>query len=320
MMVSKFKNQKIKVGFIIAVALSLFLHFGLGLGLWIYKPKVAESQNIEIKFVEQPPTPETIPNMPKVKDEAKQIVDQDDKALNNEIDEKAKFLSKNNQKVVHQTATRNHGDFQNRAAKSTVSGNGGEVKPIKLQDLTPKYDIAKAVRDRQEQEQAFDKDPEGYKTAHKKKEEEASKVTPEAAKPGTTGEQVSQTIDYVKDLDPGLETLLSTREFVYYTYYARIRRQLNQFWAPKVREKMIAMARTGRQPASSNDIITKCLVTLDKGGQLMKVQIVGVSGVHELDEAAVEAFKMAAPFPNPPHGIVETDGTIKLLWSFILEV
>ena len=46
---------------------------------------------------------------------------------------------------------------------------------------------------------------------------------------GPGGEKVNQTIDYIKDLEPGLETLLTTREFVYYTYYARIRGQLNQF-------------------------------------------------------------------------------------------
>ena len=47
--------------------------------------------------------------------------------------------------------------------------------------------------------------------------------------------------------------------------------------------------------------------------------MVGQSGVTDLDEAAMEAFKQAAPFPNPPKGIVEKDGRIRIRWDFILE-
>jgi protein TonB len=39
----------------------------------------------------------------------------------------------------------------------------------------------------------------------------------------------------------------------------------------------------------------------------------------DLDSAAVEAFRQAAPFPNPPKGMVEADGTIKIRWDFVLE-
>ena len=60
------------------------------------------------------------------------------------------------------------------------------------------------------------------------------------------------------------------------------------------------MYKQGRQLASSEDKITRCLITLDKEGKLVKVQVIGNSGVQELDQAAVEAFKSAAPFPNPP--------------------
>jgi len=52
---------------------------------------------------------------------------------------------------------------------------------------------------------------------------------------------------------------------------------------------------------------------------LIKVQVIGRSGIQDLDDAAVEAFKAAAPFPNPPKGIVDEDGTIRIRWDFILE-
>ena len=51
----------------------------------------------------------------------------------------------------------------------------------------------------------------------------------------------------------------------------------------------------------------------------MKVQVLEDSGLRDLDEAAVDAFREAAPFPNPPQGIVEKDGTVKIRWDFVLE-
>jgi protein TonB len=313
------RKRQIQIGLSTAVIGSILFHVFFGLSLLLYQPKPMVQDRIEIQMVETPPP---MPKMEDViKDSAKQIVDQDDKALNKEIDPKAKFLSKNDQKVEKQTLAKQHGDFQNRATRATNPGNGGQ-KQFKMSDFTPKFDVAKAVRDRQTEEKKFDQDPDAYKLAQKQKQKERdpAQANPSAVKPGETGEQVSQSVDYIKDLDPGLETLLSTREFVYYTYYARIRRQLNQFWGPKVKEKLVAMYRSGRQIASSSDKITKCLITLDKEGKLVRVQIIGISGVHELDEAAVEAFKLAEPFPNPPKGIIEDDGTIRLRWDFILEV
>jgi len=315
-------NRQLKLGLATFVALSLFVHFLFVAGLSIVSNRPPEIVPLQFEMVEETEQ-KSMPKMENlVKDEAKQIVDQDEKALNKEIDEKAKFLSRNNQKVEKQTVTKNRGEFQNRATRSSTPGTGGQ-KQLSVLDLAPKFDVVKAVQDKQKAEQKFEEDPNGYqlqKAATAQKPVPKPLPQPQATQPGETGQQASQTVDYIKDLDPGLETLLSTREFVYYTYYARIRRQLNQFWGPKVREKLVALYRSGRQIASSTDKITKCLVTLNKDGKLMRVQIIGNSGVHELDEAAVEAFKLAEPFPNPPHGMVEDDGSIRIRWDFILEV
>jgi len=39
-------------------------------------------------------------------------------------------------------------------------------------------------------------------------------------------------------VNTGMQTLLSTREFVYYSYYARIKEAIRQHWEPNVREKV----------------------------------------------------------------------------------
>jgi protein TonB len=135
------------------------------------------------------------------------------------------------------------------------------------------------------------------------------------------GAESSQTNDYIKDVDQGLETMLNTREFKYYSYYNRIRKQLSQHWEGKVRDKLSKLFKEGRAPAATNkDRITKVMIVLNDAGTLVRVQVLSDSGVRDLDDAAVEAFRDAAPFPNPPKGIVESDGTVKIRWDFVLEV
>ncbi len=304
------KTNKRKLTVYEWLILSLGLHISFALSLFLYQQPPKTDDRIEVQLIEKKPDLEQLKPQVAVKDDIKQIVDQDEKAMNDEVDEKTKFLSAHNQKVVKQTVSKNQGDFKNRANKDNQNGESGaekkiaKAKKIDMDSLSPQYDISKAVQQMEARE--------------KKTFEQTQKQ--QVAKPGRPGSESSSTIDYIKDLDPGLETLLSTREFVYYTYYARIRKQLNQFWSPKVKEKITKMYREGRQIASTDDKITKCLVTLDKIGNLVKVQIIGISGIRELDEAAIEAFKLAAPFPNPPNGMVDDDGNIKVRWDFILEM
>lgn len=277
------------------------------------KPEVVQVDFISPKNAEQKPKKQT----PKI--EKMLVVDQDETPLNDEKSD-SKYLSAHNQVVKKQTVAQNRGEFKNSPNQNQKSGDGGEkFKPMTVEDFKPKFDIRKAIQEKVAREQVEEKQSE--EDAIKKFEERANAQPPiaSAKKPGTTGDEASQTIDYIKDLDPGLETLLSTKEFVYYTYYARIRRQLNQYWGPKVREKLTKIYQQGRTIASSEDKITKLLITLDKAGKLVKAQVIGDSGIHDLDEAAVEAFRAAAPFPNPPTGIIDPDGMIKIRWDFILE-
>ncbi len=315
------RKKKFRLGLITAIMVSLFVHFGLASGVFLFEPPKFNSDRIEVQILEPPSEKVVYKIEAEEKNMAKQVVDQAEKPINDEIDQKAKYLSAHNQKVEKQTRATNHGEFQNTASKSNIAGESGSPNKVNVKDFSPQFDVSKAVHDREVREQQIDNDLDGLKLAEKNQQEKPQqKPAPAAQNPGNNGEKISQSLDYIKELDPGLETLLSTREFVYYTYYARIRRQLNQFWAPKVKEKMMLIYRQGRQIASSEDKITRCLVILDKAGKLTRVQIIGDSGIRELDEAAVEAFKAAAPFPNPPRGIVDESGLIKIRWDFILEV
>ena len=79
------------------------------------------------------------------------------------------------------------------------------------------------------------------------------------------------------------------------------------------------MMRRGRTIASARDKVTRLVIVLNQQGTLIGVRVLERSGERDLDQTAIDAFRAAAPFPNPPEGIVEEDGTIKIRWDFVLE-
>jgi TonB family protein len=314
------KWQSGKNLFAIFLIVSLLIHAISWQGTYLlstfYSPKMPEV--VEISFIEPKPAESLIPkNSNELPLDKMQIVEQSEKPINDEKPEDTKFLSAHNQVIKKQTVAAKTGDFRNRQEKDNSEGTGGKPK-LQLADLKPDLDIGKMVERKHQQEQMLEKtmDADALKVAEEKTKAQRFLPNPN---PGTGGSEASQTSDYLKDMDKGMETLLSTREFVYYTFYARIRRQLNQHWGGKVREKITKILQEGRSIASSEDKITKLQITLDRVGKLIKVQVVGDSGIRDLDQAAVEAFQEAAPFPNPPSGIVDPDGTIKIRWDFVVE-
>jgi protein TonB len=287
------KNRKLKPVAIFLI-LSVFAHLCLWVSLNLTSvapsaPQIAE--NVEVNYI----SPEQAQQLTKLS----QIVEQKNR-VNDEIDKAAKYLSAFDQKVIRETKAAHSGRFNNTPAGGASSQGMKQARDVKkqtkkiaqakgelpsLKDLSPKFSPSPGP-------------PEQVVRA-----------------PG----QSTQTDDYLKDVKNGLQTMLSTREFVYYSYYSRIKEQISQYWEPNVREKVKIVYRQGRNIASAHDRVTQLMITLDKNGGLIKVEVITASGVHDLDDAAIEAFRSAAPFPNPPKGIVEHDGTIKIRWDFILE-
>jgi protein TonB len=279
-------------------------------------PKLEPKMNeITVEILDQKPAPTKPVIRPVRAEKAKakseqlerQIVEQEEKKTNEEAPD-TRFLSAQNQRVEKQTVARNKGEFRN-SAKQTTTKNDSEKQnqSSKPWSLAPKLSAASL-------------EEEGEKRAELEKQKLQEKISDdEDAKKSEVAEDGSQTQDYVKDVDQGLETLLNAREFKYYTYYNRIRRQLSQYWEPNVRTKLSNMFKQGRYIAAATDRVTKLVVVLDKVGNLVKVQVIKESGVTDLDDAATEAFRAAAPFPNPPAGIIEQDGTVKIRWDFVLE-
>ncbi len=285
---------------------SLLLHVLFFLGFWAanLRPVAPPVAKIEVEYVEPeaPQVPGEKSKVARSKDTLTDQIVEQQKRLNEEKDEDSRFLSAFDQQVLKQTRAERSGQFKNTAK------GGHKDEGQKDGDKKEKAEVDKRVRKREKGELPDLKD-----------------LAPKfALNPGPKGLTVdngdpSQTDDYLKDVQSGLQTLLSTREFIYYSYYNRIKEALRQHWEPNVREKVKIIYRKGRNIASAKDRVTQVLVTLDSTGELIKIEVISRSGVESLDEAATEAFKSAAPFPNPPSGMVEKDGTIKIRWDFVLE-
>lgn len=124
--------------------------------------------------------------------------------------------------------------------------------------------------------------------------------------------------DFIKDIAEGSQTMLNTKEFAFYSFYQRVRKQLEQFWEPALRERLDKMINRGRMIASEKDHSTRLMVIMNSEGIITKIQVENTSGLIDLDEVAVESFNKAGPFPNPPRGMVDIDGKVRVEWEFVL--
>jgi TonB family protein len=148
---------------------------------------------------------------------------------------------------------------------------------------------------------------------------EAAKSTSLGTKSGDVQKRgISSTNDFVEDVPLGDLTYLNTVEYKYYGFFFRIRQKLEQFWGRSIQEKANSIMKEGRRVASNDNLITSLEVTLNKLGQIVSVVINGSSGVQELDDAAIESFNQAGPFPNPPQGLIK-NGVVKIAWGFVVK-
>lgn len=119
--------------------------------------------------------------------------------------------------------------------------------------------------------------------------------------------------DYLPDLPEGDELSLNAREFRYWSFFQRMRENLKQHWRPGEKYRR-------RDPWGKvygvRDRLTVLAVTLDRSGKVHDLQLVRGSGVDFLDDEALHAFHAAGSFPNPPPGLIETDGFIRFRFGF----
>src|SRR5690606_16976459 len=149
---------------------------------------------------------------------------QDEKPVNDEIDPHAKYLSQFNQKVVKETRAANTGKYNNTAGKGLSKG-GAPEKTREAMNLKPQSKGQGSVLDK------FKPKVDWTAMANRNF--------------GGDGRDLSRTSDHLKDVEKGAQTILSTREFVYYSYFKRIKGQIQQHWEPSIKGKMQKLIHSG---------------------------------------------------------------------------
>jgi TonB family protein len=123
--------------------------------------------------------------------------------------------------------------------------------------------------------------------------------------------------DYLPSVEESDETGLNSRAFKYATFFNRIKKKIAQQWKP-------ADAQQRYDPTFSihgyQSRYTVLYIVLDDRGNMVSVEVQRTSGVDFLDQEALSAVAAAAPFPNPPPGVVEEDGKIRFPFGFYFQI
>src|SRR5262245_25380601 len=124
------------------------------------------------------------------------------------------------------------------------------------------------------------------------------------------------TQDRLKDIDDGDETALNSKRWRFASFFNRVKRQVAEHWHPDEVYRQ-------RDPTGSvygrRNRYTELRIQLNPDGRLSKVALAQPSGLEFLDDEAVEAFKEAEPFPNPPRQLIE-NGTINFGFGFLFDL
>lgn len=333
-----FKKDSNKISY--AFLFSLLIHLGIGLSY------VKHKLNPEFNATAFKTAPHTIGTIklddikvisPKAlkaikESQGKQIVANENNGRK-EKPKNSRFQGEMDQTFDRQTMARTNGSFK-EAGLGRKTGSVGAIAQSETPKASPapakkaksiskgaqtlslsalgNFEIAQVAEEQAkaiEEEKAMAKAMEGNG-----KESQALGI--EKGKSGVNG--LAQSNDFVEEVPLGDMTNLNTTENKYYGFYHRIRQKLEQHWGSSIKDKVKNLYRSKSRVPASENLITSVTVILNEAGNIVDIKIEGTSGVRELDQAAIESFNKAGPFPNPPKGLL-VGGRATIQWGFVVK-
>lgn len=131
------------------------------------------------------------------------------------------------------------------------------------------------------------------------------------------GRGLGQTNDFLEDVPLGDFTKLNTQEYQFFGFYDRVRKKLEQFWGFRIQEQAKKIFKSGRHIASEKNLVTGLTIELNDKGEIVDIMLKSTSGMRELDQAAIDSFNQAGPFPNPPKKMLK-NGRATIEWGFVV--
>ncbi|WP_246845704.1 energy transducer TonB [Bdellovibrio sp. ZAP7] len=288
--------KRIHAFIFVTMAISLLLHLGLITGVIVWAPLFSppKPEAIEITLDTPPPAAPSKQSKNNQQIVRKSLVPDQMKAPDDET--LARFLSEQRQRVKKEMQASDNGMTENRTNTSTL--------PKK--SVTPPKQAQKAQEKTQVDKNDTDKD--GYRTVDITKELAEMNALNQGQ--STVGESLPT------DVKIGSFTALNTDRYLFYSFYARIEELVRYRWETRVMTTINGMDPALAMNLSRRNWNTQVEFLLDKRGFLQKAMVMKESGVKGFDAAAVNAFKEARVFPNPPQEMIEEDGYIHLRYTF----
>jgi len=122
--------------------------------------------------------------------------------------------------------------------------------------------------------------------------------------------------DWLNDIEESDSTFLNAKEYKYATFFNRIKKSVSQYWNPS---NVILKYDPYGNIYGNKDRLTIVKVKIDSTGNLKDLDVSQSSGVDFLDRVAMDAFRSAQPFPNPPRGLMDENGDISFNFGFYVE-
>lgn len=258
------------------------------------------SKSIKVKLIQEALSEMTKTNV------KRQIVQSEDSASNEKPQDKS-FLSDKDRKFDRETMAKAIDSFQKAALGNAHVTNPQQAKTAKTKK--------KAIQDLKLSDFGMEA---GDPMPQEVSRSPASQSIKGLENGDLNSQGLSATNDYVEEVALGDFTHLNTTEYKHYGFFHRIRQKLEQFWGKSLHEKANNIFRSGRRLPASDNLITSLQVTLNTKGEIVGVKILGSSGVRELDDAAIESFNEAGPFPNPPKDLL-VNGKATIEWGFVVK-
>ncbi len=213
----------------------------------------------------------------------------------------ARYESDRNRVVERETRARQTNVIPNQPGSPEAKGKA-EAKAQKAQNARPKVDPLKGIS--LGQLSNFRQLPPPGPTAEERADSQRR------GRPGPTGNQALND----PTLPEGAENMLNTVESVYYSFYARIFETIGPLWQSRVRDVVYGMR------LHQGNYTTRAEVIFDADGNHVETIIHESAGYSQLDQAVISSWQRIPRFPNPPRGLIQSDGKIHMGWSFTVMI
>jgi len=119
------------------------------------------------------------------------------------------------------------------------------------------------------------------------------------------------------DVAVSADTILNTDEYVYSSFFNRMRDAIAGYWQPRVLEIIESRHNSKMGPGIYR---TDLRIFISRDGQVLDVSMKNSSGVKELDTAATSSVFLAHQFQNPPAELFAKDPRADIEFGFYVQI